>query len=188
MSSLRCGPHQPLDPVLSRPLGAARRPVDNSGELPTALLTATRHLKNDRSYLKSSLLLPCRWCRDAKMVMCFHFPIGGPSYASHHPSISLCSCSFTSNVSSRPRAASVTISSGLSCWPRSASVKRSVRICTNALCGAGRRRRNSAVFPASAAGQPTRRRRGGSSCSTSGRTGDLFSLLVYLFVSLFVVL
>ena len=58
VSSLRCGPHQPLDPVLSRPLGAARRPVDNFGELPTALLTATRHLKNDRSYLKSSLLLP----------------------------------------------------------------------------------------------------------------------------------
>ena len=95
---------------------------------------------------------------------------------------------FTSNVSSRPRAASVTISSSLSCWPRSASAKRSVRIFTNALCGAGRRRRNSAVFPASAAGQPTRRRRGGSSCSTSGRTGDLFSLLVSLFVSLFVVL
>ena len=47
---------------------------------------------------------------------------------------------------------------------------------------------NSAVFPASAAGQPTRRRRGGSSCSTSGRTGDLFSLLVYLFIYLFVVL
>lgn len=39
------------------------------------------------------LLLPCRWCRDAKMVMCFHLPIGGPSHASHHPSISLCSCS-----------------------------------------------------------------------------------------------
>ena len=57
VSSLRCGPHQPLDPVLSRPLGAARRPVDNSGELPTALLTATRHLKNDWSYLKRGLTL-----------------------------------------------------------------------------------------------------------------------------------
>ena len=39
----------------SRPPVAARPPVDNGKPLPTGLLTATRHSKNDRGYLASAV-------------------------------------------------------------------------------------------------------------------------------------